>query len=271
MAELLEHESLKSRFCTWEIWIPGLFAWVAKPPHTVHFITALFACQQVSTLLPPCTHLPIYVLSSSDPQDSEFQASIQCNNSDLATNKCFSLLLEFKENSLQNFGEKKPIKNNQNPLVYIYIHTFMSEDCWNWRSIWCQVACPSFCQQNQHIHLGLGDRLTRMLRYLSRDVTCCDWGKKKSPQKHRVKINYKNDISGVSVFIPTLKTITLWQIFKFCLFDSAAHKPGENKHEREQTDIPDAELDWHLEESVPNLTSKCHMHVITQKWIRYYL
>lgn len=76
-------------------------------------------------------------------------------------------------------------------------------------------------------------------------------------------MNYKNATSGVFVFTPTLKTITLWQIFKFCLFDSAARKLGENKHEREQTDIPDAELDWHLQESKPNLTSKCHTHVIT--------
>lgn len=76
-------------------------------------------------------------------------------------------------------------------------------------------------------------------------------------------MNCKNVTSGVSVFIPTLRTITLWQIFKICLFDSAAHKLRENKHDREQTDISDAELDWHLEESIPNLTSKCHMHVMT--------
>lgn len=76
-------------------------------------------------------------------------------------------------------------------------------------------------------------------------------------------MNYKNVTSGVFVFIPMLKTITLWQIFKFCLFESAASKPGENKHERDQTDIPDAELDWPLEESIPNLTSKCHLHIIT--------
>lgn len=68
-------------------------------------------------------------------------------------------------------------------------------------------------------------------------------------------MNYKNVTSGVFVFIPMLKTITLWQIFKFCLFDSAARKPGGNKHEREQTDIPVAEQDWCLEESVSNLTS----------------
>lgn len=76
-------------------------------------------------------------------------------------------------------------------------------------------------------------------------------------------MNCKNVTSGGFVFIPTLKTITLWQFFKFCLFDSAAHKPGGNKHEREQTDIPVAEQDWCLEESIPNLTSKCHMCIIT--------
>lgn len=98
VAELLDHESLKSCFCTWENWMLELFAWVAEPPHTAHLITALFAFQWVNTLLPPCTPSPVCALSSSDPQHSEFQASIQCSNSDLATNKCFSLLLEFKEN-----------------------------------------------------------------------------------------------------------------------------------------------------------------------------
>lgn len=32
-------------------------------------------------------------------------------------------------------------------------------------------------------------------------------------------MNYKNVSSGVFVFIPMLKTITLWQIFKFCSLD----------------------------------------------------
>lgn len=105
--------------------------------------------------------------------------SRQASHADLATNKCFSLLLEFKENNLQNFG-KKPKTNKKIPTEILWcIYTFMSEDCWTWRSICCQVACPSFCQQSQHIHLGLDDHLTGMLRRcLSRDVTHCNRRKK---------------------------------------------------------------------------------------------
>lgn len=55
-------------------------------------------------------------------------------------------------------------------------------------------------------------------------------GEEKKPTKYRAKMNYKNVTSGVSVFIPMLKTITLWQIFKFCVFDRINRNKKINLH-----------------------------------------
>lgn len=161
--------------------IPGLFAQGAQPPNTPRFVMAWAApLAHRWALVPRPARLPVFAVSPSDPRAGKFRASLPQNGTDLATNEWFALLLEFKENGFQNLKKT----NKQNPLIY---KKFMSEACWTLRSICCQVVCPSFCQQTQHTHLGLDDRLTGMLvRCLSRDVTHCDWGKKK-PTKTQTK------------------------------------------------------------------------------------
>lgn len=115
-AKLLEHESLESCFCTWENreyqgYLPGLLSHLTRHVSLQRGQPRLPA-EGRSACMPPRAHFPVFAVSSSDPRASAFQASLECNSADIATNKCFSLLLEFNENSFQNFE-----KNHQ----HIYI------------------------------------------------------------------------------------------------------------------------------------------------------
>lgn len=125
-AELLEHESRESCFCTWENceyqgYLPGLLSRLTCHISFRHGQPCLPAGGRSAPIPPPRLRCEL-----SRPPSQQIPGEPPVQHADLATNKWFSLLVEFKENGFQNL--KKKTTN-----LYIY-KKIMSEACWTLRS-----------------------------------------------------------------------------------------------------------------------------------------